>query len=109
MFAVIYKSWIHEGKEDDFKKHWHIVASYFVESRGALGSCLHKTQEGYWLAYSRWPDKATRDNSWPGDAEISNELPSEVRQAIVGIRECKDQTRELPEIHMEVVDDLLIP
>jgi hypothetical protein len=107
MFAVIYQSWIHEGKEEEFKKYWHIVASYFVTKRGALGSALHKTQNGYWLAYSRWPDKKTRDNSWPGNSDISDEFPDEVRLAILGIRDCKDQNREVPEIHMEVVDDIL--
>ena len=67
MFAVIYRGYLKSECDDKYKKAWRTVASYFVEYRGALGSCLHKTIDGMWVAYSRWPDKATRDASWPGE------------------------------------------
>ena len=67
MFAVIYQGYVKPGCESQYKKAWHDVAKYFVEKRGAIGSCLHCTSEGLWLAYSRWPDKKTRDASWPGE------------------------------------------
>jgi len=70
---------------------------------------LHKTAEGYWLAYSRWPDKATRDASWPGENAPSNVLPDDIKEAIIEIKNCIDQERKFPEICMEIVDDLLIP
>lgn len=60
-----------------------------------------------WLAYSRWPDKATRDASWPGDNALSEMLPNEIKRAVVTIQECIDQTQKLPEITMEVINDLL--
>jgi hypothetical protein len=107
MFAVIYRAFIKPGLEFEYQAAWRQVASYFVNSRGALGSCLHKTSEGMWLAYSRWPDKATRDASWPGENAPSEVLPDEIKKAIVKIQNCIDQTQKLPEICMEVVDDLL--
>lgn len=107
MFAVIYRGWVFDNKEAQYQKFWHTIARYFVEHRGALGSCLHKTEEGYWLAYSRWPDKATRDASWPGEDAPSSELPEDVRQAIVGLKECVDPDRKFPEVCMELVKDLL--
>jgi len=107
MFAVIYRGWLFEDKEAEYQKLWHVIANYFVERRGAIGSCLHKTEDGYWLAYSRWPDKATRDASWPGDKAPSSELPDEIRHAIIAIKACVDQDRKLPEIYMEVISDLL--
>jgi hypothetical protein len=64
MFAVIYRSYLIPGSETNYKKHWHKIARYFVEQRSAIGSTLHQTEEGLWVAYSRWPDKATRDASW---------------------------------------------
>ena len=108
MFAVIYRGYIKAGREADYKKYWHKVAGYFVAQRGALGSCLHQTEEGLWLAYSRWPDKATRDASWPGEQAPSAELPEDIREAIIVIQDCLDSTRKLPEICMEVIDDLLL-
>jgi hypothetical protein len=108
MFAVIYRGFVKPEHEEEYQQHWHNIATYFVKSRGALGSCLHKASDGMWLAYSRWPDKATRDASWPGEEAPSSELPDSIRQAIFGLKNCRDEERELPEITMEVVDDLLM-
>lgn len=107
MFAVIYRGYIQKEKEEDYQKNWHRIASYFIEHCGALGSCLHKTEDGMWLAYSRWPDKATRDAAWPGENAPSDKLPNDIRQAILAIKNCADQEKKFPEICMEVVDDLL--
>lgn len=108
MFAVIYRAYIKPGTEAQYQTLWHRVATYFTQERGALGSCLHKTDDGLWVAYSRWPNKAMRDASWPTAGEAAASLPEAVRQAIHGIKECIDQQRQLPEIEMEVVDDLLL-
>lgn len=108
MFAVIYRSYIKPELENEYQKLWKQIAEYFIERRGAIGSCLHKTEDGIWLAYSRWPDKAIRDASWPGENAPSETLPNEIREAIVKIKECGDPDRKLPEICMEVVDDLLL-
>lgn len=108
MFAVIYRAYLKSGREEDYKLAWQQVASYFVEKRGAIGSCLHKTEEGIWVAYSRWPDKATRDASWPGEHAPSDELPEEIRKAILVLKDCIDQERKLPDICMDVVQDLLL-
>lgn len=107
-FAVIYRGYILPGKENDYKNAWKIVAQYFVDYRGAIGSCLHQTPEGLWVAYSRWPDQKTRDASWPGDNAPSSELPNKVREAISLLKNCLDQDRKLPDICMEVIDDLLL-
>jgi len=108
MFAVIYRFYILPGKEEEYQRLWHAIATYFVEKRGALGSTLHKAEEGLWIAYSRWPDKATRDRSWPGEDAPSEELPDSVRQAIIKTKSCVDQNKKLPEICMDVVEDLLL-
>lgn len=106
MFAVIYRSYIKPGLEDEYQKLWNQVASYFIQHRGAIGSCLHKTEDGIWLAYSRWPDKLTRDASWSSDNSIESLLIN-IKEAIVQMKNCADQDRKLPEICMEVVDNLL--
>ena len=82
------------------------MARYFIEKRGALGSALHKTENGYWLAYSRWPDKKTRDASWPKENNApSAEFPLDIQKAILQIQNCLDQERKVPEICMEIMQD----
>jgi hypothetical protein len=107
VFAVIYKFHLRPGVEEEYQKLWRQVATYFVEKRGALGSCLHKTAEGEWIAYSRWPDKPTRDASWPKEGEAPSEtLDPEIRAVILAIKDCMDADKPFQEICMEVVDDV---
>lgn len=106
MFAVIYRGYLKPGREADYRTAWNQVARYFIEKRGALGSCLHRTEDGLWIAYSRWPDKETRDASWPGNKSPSNELPPEICHAIAILKDSLDEDRKIPDICMEVVDDL---
>ncbi len=101
MFAVIYRGFVKPGLEEQYLEYWKTVAAYFVKERGALGSTLHKTDEGMWVAYSKWPDQATRDASWPKEKEPDSELPPVICDAIAGLKGCLDE--QLPEIAMEVV------
>ncbi len=107
-FAVIYRGYLKQGKESDYQNAWKTVAQYFVKHRGAIGSCLHRTSDGMWVAYSRWPDQKTRDVSWPGEHAPSDELPQEIRDAVKAIQNCLDPDRKLPDICMEVVNDLFL-
>ena len=107
MFAVIYRGYVKAGREKEYQAHWHKIASYFISERGAIGSCLHQAEDGLWLAYSRWPDKKTRDLSWPSDDQYNDELPQEIILSINSIKDCLDDESKLPEICMEVVDDLM--
>lgn len=109
MFVAIYQGYLKAGREKEYQELWNKIASYFIEYRGAIGSCLHRRDEdGLWLAYSRWPDQATRDASWPGENPSSEELPEDIRIAISKIKDCIDQERKIPEIGLEVVQDLLL-
>lgn len=107
MFAVIYQGYLKLGRESDYRRAWNQVARYFIKERGAIGSCLHRTSDGLWIAYSRWPDKETRDRSWPGENAPSTELPLEIREAVLTIKECLDSDRKIPDLCMEVIDDRL--
>lgn len=108
MFAVIYQGYLKSGRENEYQEAWSKVAQYFIDYRGAIGSCLHKTSDGLWVAYSRWPDKKTRDNSWPGENAPSEELPIEIRNAVLIIKDCLDSDRKIPDLCMEVINDLLL-
>lgn len=108
MFAVIYRGYVYPDAEREYQKLWRQIAKYFIEHRGALGSCLHKTTDGSWVAYSRWPDKATRDASWPQEGEEPSEtLDQEIKTTILSLKKCIDKDQPFQEICMEVMDDLL--
>jgi hypothetical protein len=104
MFAVLYRGFVLPGKEQEYKKNWKIVADYFIAERGALGSTLHKTVDGQFLAYSRWPDKSTRDASW-GDTITINDT---IDNAVTCLKKCIDDSKPHDEIQMEIIDERTI-
>lgn len=110
MFAVIYRFILQPHQEQAYRECWRIIATYFKTYRGAIGSSLHKGENGIWVAYSRWPDRATRDASWPGE-EVPNEvLPLHIRETIQKMQAIKEENEALEqfdEIILEVMDDLL--
>lgn len=107
MFAAIYQSFVKPGREDEYQHLWKQIASYFIAHKGAIGSALHRCENGLWVAYSRWPSKEVRDAAWPGDRDPSEQLPKEIRQAILDLKNCLDPHRKIAEIPMEIVEDLL--
>ncbi len=107
LFAVIYQGYVKAGRESEYQQAWNLVASHFIKHRGALGSALHKSEGGLWLAYSRWPDKKTRDASWPKEGQKPrDDLPHEIQKAILTLKDCVDSDRKIPEICLNVVNDL---
>ena len=45
MFAVIYRRFVFPECEKEYQAAWRQVATYFKEHKGALGSCLHRTDK----------------------------------------------------------------
>lgn len=105
MFAVIYRGFIFAGKEDEYRKNWNIIANYFIKERGALGSTLHQTDTGEYIAYSRWPDKMTRDLSW-GNNDIM--INKHIDESIKILKSCIDKSKPHDEICMDVLDDFIL-
>ena len=64
-FVVIYRWRLHPGKEQQFQREWEINTPLFIHQSDALGSRLHRSEDGTWLAYAQWPDKATWEKSTP--------------------------------------------
>jgi NTP pyrophosphatase (non-canonical NTP hydrolase) len=103
MFAVIYRGFVYPEREQEYLVLWRQVAQYFIAHAGALGSCLHKTEQGEYVAYSRWPDQATRDASWGVGRKVHR---AEIETAAEQLKACIDRSKPYDEICMEVVDDL---
>lgn len=67
MFSVVYEFKVSQQNEEEFKKIWHQLTLIIKETRGGLGSRLHKdiNREGVWIAYAQWADKETWGNNSP--------------------------------------------
>ncbi len=103
MLAVVYRSRLIQGKEDCYQTCWRHISSYLAKHRGALGSCLHKDAEGYWVIYSRWPDRETKECSWPSEGE--KKLPEEVLKWAELMKSCVEELQA--PYYLDVVEDNL--
>ena len=107
VFAVVYKFKLKPAQEDSYKKSWHMVAEYFVANCGAIGSSLHKGDDGLWLAYSRWPNKDVRDAVWLNNG--LDQLPQDILEAVGKIKEIKQENEDsgsYEEICLDRIDEL---
>lgn len=62
-FYVIYRFRLRPGMEESFKEGWGRLTESIREKRGGLGSRLHHSDDGWWLAYAHWPDRQSWENS----------------------------------------------
>lgn len=94
--AVLYRWRVKPGKDDDFAAAWARLTEVLRAECSALGSRLHKAEDGTYYAYARWPSKA----AW---AVAHEEPPKSAARAIMSgaIEE------RFPEVHLEIVEDLL--
>ena len=56
-FCVIYRWKLVPGKEEQFRQGWEAMTVELRENAGALGSRLHRSDEGTWVAYAQWPSR----------------------------------------------------
>lgn len=103
MFSIIYRGYIIPEHEVEYVQLWQTIAEHFIETQGALGSRLHKTDDGMYLAYSCWPNRATWENSWQGGTQ----LPAPIKEAIFKMKSfAKTPFEEIP---LDIISDKLIP
>ena len=58
MFAVIYRWKLKKNiSEKAFVENWHKGTKNIYKKYGSLGSSLHKSDDGRFIAYARWPNK----------------------------------------------------
>lgn len=97
MFAAIYRWRVRPGQDQDFVKGWYLTSSTVRERFGAVGSRLHRTADGLYVAYGRWNAQEDRD---PYLADLAvHPKGFELMQGSVA--------RESPPIDMHVVGNLL--
>lgn len=56
-FYVLYRFRVRPERETAFKEGWCRMTEAIRAQRGGLGSRLHRSDEGWWVAYAKWPSR----------------------------------------------------
>jgi heme-degrading monooxygenase HmoA len=98
MFCIIYKFTVKPGYEERFRQNWSAVTQWFYQHAGSLGSRLHHSSTGEYIAYAQWQIRTQWEQQ---TARVDAELHG-YRQAM---REACTEIEVLYEL--DVVDDWL--
>lgn len=60
MTIFLYRRKIKPGKEKQFESNWSIVTKANLDECGSSSFRLHLAENGEYVGYAQWPDKATR-------------------------------------------------
>jgi quinol monooxygenase YgiN len=83
-FAVLYQWQIRPGKIRQFCDAWAVITEGLKRDHGALGSRLHRSEQGTWMAYAEWPDR----KAW----ESAGEAPPVNPEALKQLQEAVEDT-----------------
>jgi len=70
MFIVLYRWRIKPNYEKQFVESWSEITEYFVKNFGALGSRLHRGDDGIWYAYAQWLSAQQRKQAFENIPEF---------------------------------------
>ena len=98
-FCVLYRFVVRPGMEEAFVAAWREVTDAVGEQRGGLGSRLHLSDDGVWVAYAQWPDRAT----WERSRALGTPAPDASARMAEAIES------HLPPLPLEPRADLLQP
>lgn len=99
-FCVVYQFMVRAGCEAAFEQAWQDLTLAIREQCGGLGSRLHKTDDGWWLAYAQWPDRQTWEQAQTRTTPVHPDAAQRMADAIEGRR---------PPILLQPQIDLLTP
>ena len=97
MFSVIYKWKLKEGHEETFREGWRKITELFYQEYNSKGSRLHKSNDGFYIAYAQWPDRET----WAKDKDISDQYDIYFKMMTDSVEQGFEP------VLLDVIDDLL--
>ncbi|QEM81801.1 antibiotic biosynthesis monooxygenase family protein [Halomonas binhaiensis] len=85
MYSYLIEFNVKEGEEAAFVEHWSRLTEYIHQEFDGLGSRLHKTADGQYIAYAQWPDGDSRDaeHAWTTEGR---ELQNKMRNTLLNSR-----------------------
>ncbi len=57
MFCVVYQWKVKPGHDEQFRGTWRTITEAIFQQHGSLGSRLHNSDDGTFVAYAQWPDR----------------------------------------------------
>src|SRR5690606_12604120 len=69
-FAVVYRWKLRAGGEERFAAAWGAVTAILRERCGALGSRLHRADDGTHVAYAQWPSRDAWKSADPEGGDV---------------------------------------
>lgn len=97
MYSYLIEFSVKDGYEEKFIEHWGHLTEYIHREFGGLGSRLHKTFNGEYIAYAQWPDSNSRNADHPWTQE-GREIQESMLSTLVNSRVIYE---------LEVIKDLL--
>ena len=98
MFIAIYSFKVRPGAEKAFERSWRDLTKRIYEYEGSLGSRLHTSEPGTYIAYAQWPDRKTWEHA-------GKKLPESAKTVS---QQMKDSCEKIETIfQLDVIDDLL--
>lgn len=98
MFAVIYQFEVKSGKESAFRAAWKDLTSLIYQNCGSLGSRLHSSNAGTYIAYAQWSNREQWKNASAYLPEHSAKFSTAMRSACTEIKVLYE---------LEMMEDLL--
>lgn len=81
-FCVLYRFKVRPAMEADFIDGWRRLTAAIRDLRGGLGSRLHRSEDGWWVAYAQWPDRATWQRAQAAEAPADADAAARMSAAI---------------------------
>ena len=86
MYCVIYQFVVKAGSETQFENAWKGLTELIYEYEGSLGSRLHLSENGEYIAYAQWPSKEVFDNAGNNMPEKANEFRKQMKESYSEIK-----------------------
>jgi Antibiotic biosynthesis monooxygenase len=100
VLVVVYRWIVDAGHENAFEQAWSSMTDIIRDRYGGLGSRLHRTTDGRFVAYAQWPDKETL-------AACDRRIPDADERALIGVM--KKGASLVDREEMVVLIDMLVP
>ncbi|TNE78841.1 MAG: antibiotic biosynthesis monooxygenase [Bacteroidetes bacterium] len=97
-FAVVYRFSVHPGKEQNFLTAWTKMTLLIKEHEGGLGSRLHRSSNGEYIAYALWPDEQSYKKAGSKLPTSALEIRQTMRESCASIH---------TEFELNIVEDLI--
>jgi heme-degrading monooxygenase HmoA len=104
MYVAVYAWRVKPGFEEQFREAWRRGTRAITRIYGSFGSRLHRAEDGRFIGYAEWPDRASWRRAF--DAKMVYDDP-EARRMFVEALEEDSRPGELV-VAMEVLDDILM-